>query len=244
MMRAWENRPDCVVSDEPFYAAWLKATGADHPMRDEVIASGETDPKKIAQSMSEGPSPDGLQDGGGVGVWYQKHMCQHWMDEVGHNWLKPLTHVFLIRDPWQVVRSYTKVRATHDVCAEDVGLPQQYALFETISAQLGHRPPVIDAQAFLAKPTEHLSALCDHLGIPSYAEEMTHWPAGPRDSDGVWARHWYESVWASTGFKKVPALEDDATGGQGLELLPVQARQVVEDCRPLYEKLRAHRLIL
>ena len=32
---------------------------------------------------------------------------------------------------------------------------------------------------------------------------MTRWPAGPRDSDGVWASHWYGSVHQSTGFARV-----------------------------------------
>ena len=43
MMRAWENRPDSVVVDEPLYAHFLAVTGKDHPMAAEVIAAGETD---------------------------------------------------------------------------------------------------------------------------------------------------------------------------------------------------------
>jgi hypothetical protein len=43
MMRAWENRPDAAVVDEPFYAFYLAATGLDHPGRDEVVASQPTD---------------------------------------------------------------------------------------------------------------------------------------------------------------------------------------------------------
>ncbi len=31
MMRAWENRPDTVVFDEPLYAFYLSSTGLDHP---------------------------------------------------------------------------------------------------------------------------------------------------------------------------------------------------------------------
>ena len=33
MMRSFENRPDTAVIDEPFYAAFLKVTGIDHPLR-------------------------------------------------------------------------------------------------------------------------------------------------------------------------------------------------------------------
>ena len=42
LMRAWENRSDTVVVDEPFYAAYLARTDGprgDHPGRDDVIAS-------------------------------------------------------------------------------------------------------------------------------------------------------------------------------------------------------------
>ena len=42
MMRAWENRPDTVVVDEPLYAEYLARTGLDHPGRDEVLAAQPT----------------------------------------------------------------------------------------------------------------------------------------------------------------------------------------------------------
>jgi hypothetical protein len=46
MMRAWGNRDDTVVIDEPFYAYYLKVTGIEHPGADEAIATGETDWRK------------------------------------------------------------------------------------------------------------------------------------------------------------------------------------------------------
>ena len=56
LMRAWENRPDCSVTDEPLYAAYLAATGLDHPLRDEVIAAGDTDWRRVAAVLT-GPVP-------------------------------------------------------------------------------------------------------------------------------------------------------------------------------------------
>ncbi len=38
MMRSFGARPDAVVIDEPFYAAYLAATGLIHPMREQVLA--------------------------------------------------------------------------------------------------------------------------------------------------------------------------------------------------------------
>src|SRR5207302_2733297 len=42
MMRAFENRPDTVVADEPLYAAYLSRTGLRHPAFAEVISSQPT----------------------------------------------------------------------------------------------------------------------------------------------------------------------------------------------------------
>ncbi len=48
MMRTFENRPDTIVSDEPFYAHYLYKTGLDHPGKEEIIASQSTDWNEVA----------------------------------------------------------------------------------------------------------------------------------------------------------------------------------------------------
>ncbi|HEX5694424.1 MAG TPA: hypothetical protein VFY00_07405 [Arenimonas sp.] len=223
MMRAWENREDCVVSDEPLYAAYLAATGLDHPGRDEVIADGETDWRKVVATMT-GPIP------GGRPVWYQKHMSHHLLPDMATDWIFGLTNVFLIRDPREVVASYLKSRAT--VAPDDIGLPQQGRLFDRLCDRLGEAPPVIDAGDFLQAPEAHLRALCARLGI-GFTPRMLAWPAGPRDSDGIWAPHWYDAVWKSTGFEPWRARDTVLSGS---------ARDVAEACRPVYERLRGHRM--
>src|SRR3954464_15427420 len=67
MMRAWGNRGDTLVVDEPFYAYYLHATGREHPGRDEVIAAGEIDSKKVIAQLT-GPVPSGQS------IYYQKQM--------------------------------------------------------------------------------------------------------------------------------------------------------------------------
>ena len=99
MMRAWENRGDCAVSDEPLYAHYLAHTGLDHPARDEVIADGETDWRKVVDALL-GPAP------GGAPVWYQKHMTHHVPPHIGRDWIAGLRNVLLIRDPREVVESF------------------------------------------------------------------------------------------------------------------------------------------
>ncbi len=221
MMRSWENRPDTVVVDEPFYAAYLARTGADHPAREEVIASQPTDPDQVVTQL-RAPLPPGKS------VHYAKQMTHHIADDQDLGWLRGFRNVLLIRDPREVVASYVKARETCE--PEDIGLLQQVRLLD----HLDEHPPVIDAGDFLRDPEAHLRWLCDWLGI-EFTDRMLHWPVGPRDSDGVWAPHWYDAVWASTGFapwrpRRVDLDEHDAA--------------VAEACRPAYERLRALRIEL
>lgn len=224
MMRAFENRPDCSVADEPLYGAWLEMTGEDHPMRDEVIGAMETDWRKVTETLT-GPVPQSRP------VWYQKHMTHHLLPEMlQRDWLSKLVHVFLIRDPASVVASYLNKRDS--VSAEDIGVPQQWALYRFVTEELGQQPPVIDSGEFLADPEAHLRALCERLGI-EFMPEMLAWPPGPRDTDGPWAPHWYQRVWASTGFGPPPSQAPELTG---------RARDVASCCSATYERLREYRM--
>ncbi|MEE4329883.1 MAG: hypothetical protein V2J10_03390 [Wenzhouxiangella sp.] len=224
MMRSFENRGDCAVSDEPLYGAWLAATGERHPMAAEVIAAMETDWRAVAATLT-GPVPES------AALWYQKHMTHHLLPEMMRSdWLSRLTHVFLIRDPRRVVASYLRKRET--VSPEAIGVPQQQALFDFTRNGLGQDPPVIDADDFLADPESQLRALCDRLSI-AFTDAMLAWPPGPRASDGVWAPHWYQTVWQSTGFSP-PATDRPTLAGQ--------AAAVAETCLPVYRRFREHRL--
>ena len=224
MMRAWENRPDTVVWDEPLYAYYLAVTGLDHPGRDKVIAAGEPDWQKVITRCT-GPIPDGKT------IFYQKHMTHHLLPEISRDWLAKLRNVFLIRDPRRVLASYVKTR--ENVNLDDIGLPQQLEIFEHVQAR-GETPLVIDTADFLQNPRGYLQALCAPLDI-EFSECMLNWPAGPRDSDGVWAKYWYAAVQKSTGF--APYQERD------LELMP-ELQTIAEQAGPYYEILHAARLVL
>ena len=225
MMRAWENRGDCAVSDEPLYAAFLSDTQLDHPGRDEVIAAGETDYKKVASDLL-GDAPDKLK------LWYQKHMTHHLLPNYERDWIPQLTNILLIRDPAEVVASYVKSRAS--VTATDIGIPQQRQLYDEIIQATGVAPPIIDAGDFLRAPEKYLRALCDFLQI-EFTDRMLHWPAGCRASDGVWAPYWYAAVEASTGFEAWRARENALSG---------EAAHVAEICRPDYDFLFEKRWIV
>jgi hypothetical protein len=226
MMRAFENRADCCVSDEPFYAAFLAQSGADHPMREAVLQSQPTDWRAVASAMT-GPPPEPAE------VWYQKHMCHHMLDQFGLDWTAELTNVFLIRDPAAVIGSYVVKREA--VTLADLGFAQQQRQFEMVADRIGKAPPVIASEDVLANPRAMLAALCAAVGIP-FDEAMLDWPAGPRASDGVWAPAWYDAVHRSTGWAppRPPACK---------EALPPAHQRIVEQAMPFYESLSQHRLV-
>lgn len=223
MMRAWENRDDTAVIDEPFYAHYLVETGLDHPGREDVIATQEADVAKVA-AMLAGPIP------GGKPIWYQKHMTQHILPEMELDWMDGVTSCFLIRDPAAVVASFTIQRP--DVEAWELGFEQQARLFDHVCRGQRQPPPVIDAANVLKDPRGTLTALCKALGV-AFSERMLAWPAGTRPSDGAWAPHWYAAVQRSTGFTAYRPHATHLTDSQ---------QRLVDACQPYYERLSRFRL--
>ena len=223
MMRSFDSRPDTAVTDEPLYAHYLKATGVAHPGRDDVLAGHETDWRKVADQLT-GPVP------GGRAIWYQKHMAHHLLPMVERGWLDRLTHAFLIREPDEMVASLLKTFPGAGIA--DTGLPQQCEIFDRVADRNGRAPPVVLASDVLKRPRAQLEALCDALGI-QFLPAMLAWAAGPRDTDGAWAPHWYAAVEASTGFEPYRRRQVDLDAAQ---------QRLVDECRPWYEKLYALRL--
>lgn len=189
LMYAFAARTDCAVMDEPFYAAFLRRTGAPHPMREAILAAHTADVSEVSARLI-GPIPEGKTH------YYQKHMCHHMVEGIPRNWMAQVTHVFLIRHPARVIASYA---AKHDTPSMDeIGLVLQAQMFDDLSAT---GPPllVIDSADIRAAPERLLRALCDALGLP-WDPGMLSWPAGGHPADGVWAAHWYGAVHRSTGF--------------------------------------------
>lgn len=223
LMRAWENRPDTEVLDEPLYALYLARTGLDHPRRDDIIGAG---PATAAAAIDRCLRPPGEPE-----VSYQKHMSHHLLDDLDRGWLDQLRSLLLIRHPVEVLASYTRVRDR--VTLADIGLPQQLELVDRCEL-------VIDAADFLADPERYLRAMCETLGI-AFTDRMLTWPAGRRTSDGIWASHWYAAVEASTGFGPPRPAGDRRRLLRSFDpALSVLARQATE----AYDELAARRLVL
>jgi hypothetical protein len=248
MMRAWGNREDTVVIDEPFYAYYLKATGKKHPGAEEVIASGETYWRKVVEQCGKGPPPArrSLGEGGsapkGKKIFFQKQMTHHLLPEVDRQWLVAVTNCFLIRDPAEVITSY--IRKNPDPALEDLGFVQQAEIFDWVvgtsrcdvrgrrSAPSLPIPPVIDARDILQNPERMLRLLCDAVGI-DFDDAMLSWPPGLRDTDGVWAKYWYDEVTRSTSFQPYRPKN---------EAVPDRLREIRDRCRECYDRLYAYRL--
>ena len=190
VMRSFAQRDDCKVWDEPFYATYLVQTGIDHPMRDEIIKDSIGDPRNVIAACTTPPqAPQKL--------FYQKHMTQHMGRLIDREWIKQVTNAFLIRSPERVLASYAKKRQS--VEAEDLGYSRQLELFKLVCDQMGEAPVVIDSTDIRKAPEAMLRLLCERLGI-GFDPAMLSWESGPSKDDGIWGKHWYDSIWKSTGF--------------------------------------------
>lgn len=224
LMRSWGNRPDTIVVDEPFYAHYLDCTGLEHPGRDEVLASQERDWRRVVE-MLLAPLPAGTR------ILYQKQMSHHLLPHMGRDWLGSMAHAFLIRDPRPMLVSLDLKLGDFDLLA--TGLPQQVEIFDYVVRTTGRAPPVVDAADLAAAPGPMLRSLCAALDV-EFSPRMLSWPAGPRATDGVWAKYWYARVERSTGFE-APEAEKEVVLEE--RLAELEAR-----CRPLYDHLWKHRL--
>lgn len=214
-----------MVVDEPFYAYYLAETGLDHPGRDLVLESQPTDAQAVAKALTAALPA-------GKSVQYQKHMSHHILPDTPTGWIDGVVNCFLLRDPRAMIASYVKSRP--DVTLDDLGLPQLLRLFEETSERTGKAPVVIDSDDLLVAPEAMLRALCGRVGI-SFESDMLAWPAGPRETDGVWAPWWYASVEKSTGFEPRP---------RTAPALPQELAPLAAAAMPYYEQLAQHKLRL
>lgn len=214
MMYSFGARADFAVMDEPFYAAYLEATGVDHPMRAEILAAHETDPAKVASACC----------GEGAPHLYMKHMPHHMVAGFPMDWAQDCVNIHLIRHPARVIASYAVKR--EDLTLEDIGYAQQAGVFDVLGGL------VIDSADIRADPEGMLRKLCDVIDLP-FDLAMLHWPAGPRAEDGVWARHWYGAVHQSMGF---------AAAEGALPKLDSAQQMLCDRAMVHYDRLQVHKL--
>jgi hypothetical protein len=217
LMYSFAQRMDTRVFDEPFYAYYLTHSERElnHPGIAEVLNSlphGFDDVlEKILYPTYDKP------------VLVFKQMTHH-LIERNYDFMLDMENVLLIRDPAEIIHSYSKVIETPQM--EDIGVEQQLELFDFLIAN-DVLSAVIDTNELLKNPRKVLGALCTAVGIP-FDENMLTWNAGPRPEDGSWAPFWYDNVHKSTGFG--PPKTDK------VELKGV-LKTLEKECRPYYDAI-------
>lgn len=223
MMRSFSSRADTAVWDEPFYGAYLKATGSNHPLKDATMAAWGTDFATIS-GQCIGPIPDNRP------VFYQKHMTHHMLHPLETDWLNQLTHMFMIRHPARVIASYHA--KLENPALADLGFVRQTEIFEQVINETGQKPAILDTDDLLSAPQPMLEKLCQTIGL-AFDPAMLEWPAGRHPADGPWSDHWYGSVWRSTGFAPPKPLDP--------HILRDHAA-LIDQAMPYYEKMAALKL--
>ena len=191
LMRSWSSRKDTFVTDEPFYAYYLKKNKNNHPMREEIIKYYLSDYDKVVNSLL-GKIPNQKT------VWYQKHMAHHLLDLGKIDWIKKFENCILIRHPKEVINSYTVKNNLTSV--EELGYPQQFKIVNFLKKS-NQRFVVIDSEDLLKKPEKVLTEWCKIVNI-NFDKSMLHWKKGKHKNDGIWWKYWYDNVITTTSFQK------------------------------------------
>ena len=215
VMYSFGRREDTRVLDEPLYAHYLRVSGAPHPGREEVLAAQDQHGDRVVRDVILGDSDRP--------VLFMKQMAHHLVD-LDLGFLDRTANVLLIRDPQQMLPSL--LRQLPEPTLTDTGLRSQSDLLRDLRRR-GQEPVVLDSRELLLDPRSLLEQLCERLELP-FDEAMLEWPAGGREEDGVWAKHWYQNIHRSTGFQpyveKTDPFPDDLT-------------ELLEECRPHYDSL-------
>ena len=216
-MYSFAQRSDTLVYDEPLYAHYLRHTKAHkyHPGADEVLASQESDGDRVIAMMLQASEKP---------VLFFKNMAHHLLN-LDRSFMEETISVILTRDPTDMLPSFAQV--VEHPTLDDVG----YQLQAELADELDRRQwpmVVLEVRAILMDPPRELKRICQAANIP-FEKAMLEWPAGPRPEDGVWAKHWYDSVHRSTGFGQYRPKKDP---------FPERLKPLLEQCMPYYERLR------
>ncbi len=215
LMYSFAQRSDTRVVDEPLYGHYLRVSGAQHPGRDEVLASMKAPGSQVVRDVILGASDRP--------VLFFKQMAHHLVD-LDRSFLGSCANVILCRDPREMLPSLAQNLA--EPALADTGLKTQCDLYDQLVA-LGQMPPVLDAKELLLDPRSVLVELTKRLGLRFQASMLT-WKPGARPEDGCWAKHWYQNVHLSTGFQ----VYKPKTGP-----FPRRLNALSKECKPYYERL-------
>ncbi len=219
LMYSFAQHDSISVIDEPLYGHYLRVTGADHPGREQVLATMNCDGDAVMRELIDNQARDSFRR------LFIKHMAHHLVD-LDLRFLGQTCNVLLIRDPREMLPSLT-VQLPQAGLA-DTGLKPQWQLYADL-VKSGRRPAVLDSRELLLDPRGVMTRLCVHIGL-EFSSDMLHWEAGSIAEDGIWASYWYHTVHRSTGFTPY----EPKTG------FPDSLRRLLSECKPWYDKLFEH----
>ena len=217
LMRAFENREDTKVFDEPLYAYYLKKTNLDHPMKEEILNTHPSDVNEIINLITKKDN--------NYKIFFQKHMTHHILDETKLDWINKGKNFFLIRDPAKVIVSYLRKNTLKTI--QDVGYKKLYEIFKLFSSE---KPIVINSDYLLENPEKYLKILCQKLNL-NFDQKMLNWPKGYRDSDGIWSKVWYQDVISSTTFNSKNNKEYK---------VPETYKDIYKECLEIYNEINKY----
>ena len=214
LMYSFRSRPDSIVFDEPLYAHYLNVSDVNHPGKEEVLESQEVNGNKVIKDVI-------LKE-------YTNHsffkLMTHFLVDIDKSFLKKVTNIIFIRDPKEIIHSYSKVIKSPKL--SDIGIKKQVELYNYLNKS-NITPIVLDSKYLLINPELILRKLSNLLDIP-YFDEMLCWESGPKKEDGVWAKYWYNNVHKSTSF--LPYKINNIELGKDLSILN-------DECLPFYNFL-------
>lgn len=215
LMYSFAQRDDTMVFDEPLYAHYLLTTNANHPGKEEIINSMESDSAIVINKIILGEQRKP--------ILFLKQMVHHLVN-IDESFIEKTENIFLIRNPEEILSSYSKIISSPTM--NDVGIKKQFELFKKleISKKVSC---VIDAKELLLDPQKVLEEVCTKLKIP-FTIKMLSWNAGARPEDGIWAKYWYRAVHQSTGFKKYQQKKIE---------LSASLKPLADECKNYYEYL-------
>lgn len=215
LMYSFAQRRDMSVVDEPFYACYLNTSHADHPGKEDILKSQSVNPTDVIKNVISGSYP--------TQHVFLKNMTKH-IENIDLSYCENTINIFLIRDPEQLITSFSKVVQHPD--ESEIGLHASWKLFQHLNR--AENPAfVLNSEYILKNPKGVLTQLCNCIGI-DFDETMLSWPAVARTEDGIWAAYWYKNVHQSTGFGSPVKTKTS---------LPKHLQPLLEQVTPYFNKL-------
>jgi hypothetical protein len=213
------ERGDHEVVDEPFSEHYYFGPRKVSPRFAEVRP--EAEPSAILER---------LEAAARRGPVFVKDMASHVAGLASPAFAGRFSSAFLIRDPARSLPSLA--RMWPDFTDEEAGFEALAALVAHAEAA-GQEPVVIDSDDLCRDPAGVVAAWCRRMGL-RFDPAALSWAPGMRPEWRLWP-DWYGVTSRSTGFLP-PSDEPPALDGE-------RVRAAYERCLPVYEALRARRLL-